>query len=110
MKKLPKKFKQRWVNALRSGKYMQGAYRLKTSSNHYCCLGVAADICKISDRVLKKKTMLDLKMLSKVKVPSYKSGFKILTNNKAAINKLIDMNDNKYRSFKYIAAYIERYL
>lgn len=37
-----------WVEALRSGEYMQGKYRLKqirgNGSAAYCCLGVAAEL------------------------------------------------------------------
>jgi hypothetical protein len=33
-----------WVEALRSGKYTQGQGRLRSSSNAFCCLGVACDL------------------------------------------------------------------
>ena len=32
-----------WLDALRSGHYLQGSGRLKNSREQYCCLGVAAD-------------------------------------------------------------------
>ena len=35
--------KQKWVDALRSGKYTQGKYRLYSGSG-FCCLGVLCDI------------------------------------------------------------------
>ena len=38
-----KEWKQKWVEALRSGKYEQGQGTLK-SNNKYCCLGVLYDI------------------------------------------------------------------
>jgi len=37
--------KDEWLAALRSGKYEQGRYRLRTE-NQYCCLGVLCDILK----------------------------------------------------------------
>ena len=37
---LTKQVKEKWVAALRSGKYKQGASRLKTEDGSYCCLGV----------------------------------------------------------------------
>lgn len=37
---------KRWIEALRSGKYEQGKYALRTSDNCYCCLGVLADVAK----------------------------------------------------------------
>lgn len=43
--KLPKEFAQKWVEALRSGKYRQGKYMLSERNNSgvcdNCCLGVA---------------------------------------------------------------------
>jgi hypothetical protein len=36
--------KQKWVAALRSGKYTQGHKQLRTVSNEYCCLGVLCDV------------------------------------------------------------------
>ena len=35
---------QKWVDALRSGKYEQGQGRLRTTDNKFCCLGVLCDI------------------------------------------------------------------
>lgn len=42
--KLDPELKQRWVSALRSGKYRQGHNCLKDIDNDYCCLGVLADL------------------------------------------------------------------
>ena len=36
--------KARWLEALRSGKYQQGRYVLRTADNTYCCLGVLCDL------------------------------------------------------------------
>lgn len=36
--------KSRWIEALRSGKYEQGKYQLRTWDNKFCCLGVLCDI------------------------------------------------------------------
>lgn len=33
-----------WLSALRSGDYEQRQGRLRSSDNHYCCLGVLCDI------------------------------------------------------------------
>ena len=35
---------QKWVDALRSGKYVQGHYRLHPTDDTFCCLGVACDL------------------------------------------------------------------
>lgn len=38
--------KERWIEALRSGKYAQGQGALrKVARNEYCCLGVLCDLC-----------------------------------------------------------------
>lgn len=36
--------KERWVTALRSGKYQQGRGTLKNEHEHFCCLGVLCDL------------------------------------------------------------------
>jgi hypothetical protein len=36
--------KQKWLEALRSGKYKQGQAVLRTSADRFCCLGVLCDI------------------------------------------------------------------
>lgn len=34
--------KKRWIEALRSGKFLQGQRRLRPTKQEYCCLGVLA--------------------------------------------------------------------
>lgn len=41
---MDKRIKARWLRALRSGKYEQGARVLRTSDNKFCCLGVLCDL------------------------------------------------------------------
>ncbi|ALA16090.1 MULTISPECIES: hypothetical protein [Chelatococcus] len=36
--------KARWLEALRSGRYKQGKYRLRTHDDQFCCLGVLCDL------------------------------------------------------------------
>ena len=36
--------KAKWLEALRSGKYRQSRYRLRSLDNGFCCLGVLCDI------------------------------------------------------------------
>ena len=36
--------KHKWIDALRSGKYKQGKYYLKTINDEYCCLGVLTQL------------------------------------------------------------------
>jgi hypothetical protein len=42
-----KEFRQKWLEALRSGEYKQGRYALRqksTDGDKFCCLGVACDL------------------------------------------------------------------
>lgn len=36
--------REKWIQALRSGNYLQGRGVLRSSDDKYCCLGVCADI------------------------------------------------------------------
>lgn len=96
--KLPKKVKAKWVAALRSGKYEQGAGYLKTG-NTYCCLGVACVIGLANP------------------IGSYGLGFGSYVTDEflpSHIQKQLSAhNDGEgtpARSFKWIASYINRYL
>lgn len=37
--------KAKWIEALRSGKYVQGRTMLRTTDDKFCCLGVLGDVC-----------------------------------------------------------------
>ncbi|MCA2570674.1 hypothetical protein [Microcystis sp. M42BS1] len=39
-----KEIKKRWVEALRSGEYKQGAGKLRDADNTFCCLGVLCNL------------------------------------------------------------------
>jgi hypothetical protein len=41
---MDKDLKDKWVEALRSGKYKQGREVLRNGDNEFCCLGVLADV------------------------------------------------------------------
>lgn len=48
--KLTKQLKQDWLDALKSGKYVQTTGQLHSEDNKYCCLGV---FCVINNKPLK---------------------------------------------------------
>lgn len=62
--KIPKTIGQKWVDALRSGAYIQGKNTLCNLSsvsieeNTYCCLGVAAKCMGYTDQELVKHDLL----------------------------------------------------
>lgn len=40
----------KWVEALRSGKYEQGEYQLRTEDDKFCCLGVLCEVRGIKSK------------------------------------------------------------
>lgn len=42
--KMNPEWKAKWLEALRSGKYVQGTDCLRNSEDQYCCLGVLCDV------------------------------------------------------------------
>ena len=108
--KLPKKFKAKWVKALRSGKYKKTVSQLAQKHEvkgekpqyQYCVLGVAGKICGISDSVLEEYGNLDKDIVKNKNVP------KILVEGESLIpDKLISMNDGGRYSFNKLADWIE---
>ena len=108
MKKLPKRFKDKWVKALRSGDFEQAEGTLFDGENKYCCLGVGAVICGIPKIEILNFGYIEEHLFSLIK--QYKIPKQIVGDNRNEIvAKLSGFND-KGLSFKWIAAYIERYL
>lgn len=107
--------KTRWISELRSGKYNQGMFRLKTKNNddfcEHCCLGVLAEIlavdgaCKISERNGLYYFDFECFLTSGIQ------GFlplQILSDDLQG--KLTTMNDHERRTFTEIADWIEENL
>lgn len=103
--KLPKRFKERWVKALKSGRFLQGKHVLKNEDSKYCCLGVACSILT-KDNFYYPKNSSSSPFVDR---DGYDFIPKALKDNKDLQVKLATYND-KGKSFKWIAAYIERYL
>lgn len=111
-KKLVPAFKKRWLKALRSGRRKQGRGTLcrnYSSGPLYCCLGVALAIegqlkmCNGTgydkdDKRYETPGMLRNKFLKQIGM------------SRAAMNKLISLNDDLNYSFKGIADWVERNL
>lgn len=49
MNTLDPELKTKWVEALRSGKYKQGKYWLRSSKDEFCCLGVLCDVAQTDE-------------------------------------------------------------
>jgi len=107
MNKLPKRFKERWIKALLSGKYKQGrGYLYEPTTECYCALGVAGDVLGVPKTQLSYTCTLDNFLLTKEPIP----GQLMHTGLGSIANKIATFNDQKYRSFRWIAYYIKRYL
>ena len=98
-----KELAMQWVKALRSGKYNQGRWQLRSNQNQYCCLGVLCDISNKSDWVKPGHSWeylgQDVELNFELREELGLSG--------RAMTSLIEMNDEDTRSFNDIADYIE---
>lgn len=118
--KLPKLFKRKWVEALRSGEYKQGRASLKEETEKgytYCCLGVAAEIagCKFTMSYDGGGAFIEGKSRKNgIKNPKPVRGYtkvpKLLHGSEGIPAKLANFNDQSKWSFKKIAAWIEKNL
>lgn len=121
-----KRIKNKWIKALRSGKYKQATGALKKvdekGKETYCCLGVLCDVIDskgwtktMGDRqgflrrdntgLLPKKVL----RLIKLKTDSVDEG-NMRVNYKKQSCTLTSLNDIKHLSFKKIASIIEEQL
>lgn len=100
--KLPKAFKRKWVQALRSGEYEQGVGALK-SGGKFCCLGVACEIVGAKPGSILGYIMPGQGIKGISKIPELIKG-----NGELPI-KLSGMND-KGKTFKQIATWIDKNL
>jgi hypothetical protein len=104
--------KQKWLEALRSGKYKQGSKCLRPKEDEFCCLGVLCDV--INNEGWKECAGDELYSYtgphayeSNTLIPSDLSYELDLTTQ--AQTKLAKMNDSG-ESFEVIAQYIEENL
>jgi hypothetical protein len=102
--------KQKWVEALRSGKYQQGQGILK-GGNEYCCLGV---LCEVMGATFYSGSPV---LLSNSQTLKRSSGDELLNRNALQIvgmterdqDMVAKMNDGG-KSFANIADHIEEHL
>ena len=101
-----KEIKQKWIEALRSGKYKQTRGKLKGRNGAFCCLGVLCDIQGGKWECAKNKYLLDGFYSS---IPPKKLNAGIFN-----YAPLVDRNDGleggRAHSFSEIADYIEEEL
>lgn len=88
--------RDKWLEALRSGKFLQGTHQLKTEDGleiRYCCLGVLRHVVNPNDN--RGGSYLSLEQLIE---------YGLSQENQCA---LADLNDFDRKSFLSIADYIE---
>ncbi len=117
--RLPKKFAEKWLKALRSGEYEQANGQLYDDEylgGSYCCLGVACEVVG-HGKVLKEKfgekgLPIQAKIIGKescvfTKLPGLlREDFAPLREEDSFVESVAEMNDNG-QSFKEIADWIE---
>ena len=107
--KFPKQLKNKWVKALRSGKYVQtqGVLKERLPGNNkyaHCCLGVLGELCGVTSMTGSQSILIKgLGLKGITKVP------KDFLENSILQDTLAEMNDDGY-SFTEIADYIEKEL
>lgn len=106
---MDKKLKAKWVRELRSGKYKQCEKYLADGDGGYCCLGILQKIATGAEPPRRWSSTMKsgpeaipeaLEFLAETRVGRDKTTLEV---------KLANMNDTG-KTFKQIAAYIERYL
>lgn len=105
---MKKTMKNKWIKALRSGKYPQGQYQLclreyEPDFDQYCCLGV---LCDINGTLTENGTDNSRDEYSKQPSPYHCRQWGLGSD---AVAALIEMNDGG-ESFAQIADYIEDHL
>lgn len=97
-------FKEKWVKALRSGRYVQGRNAmLSWTSNRYCCLGVACRILGVSKAALRDPHRDQL----------YHEKFVDVGLSRSVAKRLVSMNDGRGHigmTYLEVADYIEKRL
>ena len=105
-----------WIEALRSGEYMQGQYALMTFDNAYCCLGVACEKLNLGVSLYLNKNLYSKMFADEFGL----YGYSYTTNNDVDI--LSNLNDsgeydeigslvpNSRYNFSQIADLLENYL
>lgn len=116
MNKMDPDVKEKWITALTSGEFKQGNGKL-LNDGKYCCLGV---LCEIFRRehpdsshwifsTYSSSTMFAVSRdVSSGRCPTGVVNWSGMDDDRQ--EALIDFNDSRHKSFKWIAAYIKRYL
>ncbi len=101
---LPKKFKEKWLAALRSGKYKPTDNNMLFDGTCYCPLAIGCKVIGIPDETLKGGYFPNTRLSTRI--PNYFNNDK--GNNAQWQGDIINMPSRK--SFKQVANWIEKNL
>jgi len=107
-KKLPKKFKEKWLKALRGGKYQQCQGALYENGK-FCCIGVECHLHGVSRNEMKMDYKAGGTRRNFSKIPKYMDVIVAGRLSETPQQVLINMNDEG-KSFKQIATWIQKNL
>ncbi len=101
--------KQKWIDALRSGRYKQSRYALRSVGSNdksYCCLGVLCDIIDPKGWVGSNYQMFyyNGEIVMNYLPQTLMENLEIQTSN---MGELVKLNDSNSYNFNEIANYIE---
>ena len=105
---MDREIRDKWIAALRSGKYQQGRCTLRDKQNKFCCLGVLCDITSPEGWKLPKGRKLYYMYNSSGYIRDEHGKFLFLSEGEQ--NQLTAMNDGligKPKTFLEIADWIE---
>lgn len=116
------KIKAKWLEALRSGEYVQGKNALKTKEGKYCCLGVLCDLHRKTTKkagcnwgvnnsgegvYFKNTGALPKEVMDWAGFTEHSADGDLVLNGKGT--NLASLNDGKGYGFKRIAQVIEKH-
>lgn len=105
--KLPVEFKEKWLEALRSGRFVQGKGQLKKTIQgvvQHCCIAVLGECLEIEINERGDQFKVDENLCEGF----YPSVDRLIGVEN--VHKLVNMNDDSRESFLEIADWIEEHL
>jgi hypothetical protein len=108
---MKKEMKDKWVKALRSGKYKQGFSWLRNTNNEFCCLGVLCEVNELSFDENSNEYNFPGGLHGPATIPPHVVRLWGITGTSSTYfttDILMRMNDSREHSFKEIADWIEK--
>lgn len=105
---MDKALKAKWLEALRSGRYKQGQFRLRSENDKFCCLGVLCDISGEGEWEHLPDGGYSYKRGEEAQssvLPQFLADVVDLADGQEG--KLVDMNDGHWLNFLQISEWIE---